>query len=457
MTGIVGNPLSRVIDEITSVSNLGQFSYGGKIHVRYPDKPEKEINIDKILNIDVIRDPQFSYADQNTITMLLNRADYAMYVQPNPDILSLSLTATPLLEDGSGADIYRPNLVQQFKAVLLDRGNPIIEGNGSVIPSREMLEQQGPITVSFQLIDLAVVEFLHVKVGTTIVDTTVENALKGVLGKYCNDIKLDAKDAPKGVKMVVADNIERRNHIVIEHVVPLTDIPGYLQHKEVVYTTVLGYYYSKQFWHIWPLLNLNRYNQSNEKAHIINVPTNRLTGVERTWRQKDGTLTILSTGNVKFVDPSEAFQLNVGNATVFGNSNNMVGNAAKVEGNKMYMNSKENVNIFANNERRDKKTNVGMSANRLSDNVFVEASKMAIRDGVIVQAVWKNANLSGLQPYHPVRFSYYDGDLIRDLYGVVLKVQVNIALNGTGITTKAHNTSVAVTLFLERPEKDQGV
>lgn len=457
MTTPTAAALTRVIDEVMEAPGTGQFTFSGGVIVKYTDKPNKAYLFDKILDIDVIRDVQTSYADLITVSVMLNRADYAMFIQPNADILNVILTSKQRMPDNSSTDFYKPVFQQEYKAILLDKGNPIIEANGSTFPSRESLEQAGPITVQFQLIQLAVHEFLQVKVGLTITDTTVENALKGVLGKYCAQSKLELALAPKGVKMVPADNIEQRNHIVIDHVVPLTDVPGYLQQKIGVYTKGIGYYYSGDYWHVWPLLDINRFNQSNEKLHIINVPTNRLTGADRTFRLKDGIATILVTGDVRFVDPSEAFQLNIGNGTAFGNSNNLASNPVRVEGNKVYMDSKKNVNVFANNTRRDGNNNVSLSDKRLSDNVFVEASKMAIRDGVIATVVWKNASSSLALPHKPVRFSYFDGETVKDLYGVIMKAQVSVTLSEQGPAAKNHTSSCVLTLFLERPEKDQGV
>lgn len=457
MSDLIVNSLSKVIDEITQVPNLGQAAYTGSVIVSYPDKPEKIFEVDKILDIDYQREPRTSYADIITVHLVINRADYAMYIQPNADILNFYLMAAPMGEDGSGLNVYKPTAKRKYKAILLEKGNPVIEGNGKTLPTREVLEQAGPITITLQLLELAVYEFMQVRIGMTIVDTTVENAIKAVLGKYCAMSKLPVQLAPQGVKMVPSDNKEVRDHVVIEHVVPLTDIPGYLQNKIGVYAKGMGYYYHSNYWHIWPMLDLNRFSQSQEKLHVINVPTNRLTGAERTFRDKDGITTILSTGDVKFGDPSEAFQLNIGNATVFGNSNSLIDKPVTVSGNKIKVNGDKNVNIFSNNDRRDKNNNIALSDTRLNDNVFLESSKMAIRDGVIVSVTWNNARPALALPHKPVRFSYYDGKNVRNLYGVILKVQSMVTLVGKGPEAKGHNATCILTLFLERPEKDQGV
>jgi hypothetical protein len=136
-------------------------------------------------------------------------------------------------------------------------------------------------------------------VGQIFRGATVDDAIKTVLTQASQTTTVNGQRTVQGVTMAKSNNPTARTHIVIPHGVKLTDVPQYIQkYAGGVYNGGMGYYLQGNQWHVYSALDTTKFNQSQNTLTIINLPQNKFTNVERTYRQSGGNLVVLATGNV---------------------------------------------------------------------------------------------------------------------------------------------------------------
>ncbi len=226
-----------------------------------------------------------------------------------------------------------------------------------------------------------------------------------------------------------------------------------LQHKiGGIYPTGLGMYLFKQHWYVYPLFDLKRFDQTTKTLTLINVPTNQMPGIERTFRKTANQIIALVTGEVKHKDLTEAMLLNQGNGVRFLDSRRVIDNFADTTAgeNKAVVMRAENNSEFVTDERTSGLNNVQTAGSRITANKFAEMSKLARRTGSELQCLWENSDMGAIYPGMPVKYMYIRDNRIHELKGTVLGAQHYIQTHGKGMTDTRHRTDTALHLFVER-------
>lgn len=438
--------LYRIIDEVQSAPSPAHYTLTAKIHIK-----EKEYIPIRVLNLDINRDPTQCYADVMMLTVLIGAGTYAKQIHPNMDILEITITKQQVEETTGDPNLYQPAQVERYAAQLNNVGNPIVEGNAKNVASEETLNLTSPVEIHFQLIDKTVMAFRLATFGVRIRNEKLDNVLKSLMHRETLAATKDKKTAPEGVKMVPASNKEVRENINIPDGTRLVDLPA-LVHYEIagIYSAGLGYYFYNKYWYIWPALDVTRYNKSQDKLFIINVPNGRLDSSQRTFQKKSGIVTILATGDVKILDHSDANQLNVGNAVMYADAGKVMDGFVKVGNNKAIAKRKTNTSEFKSVERRDKRVANRMTEERLTSNPFVESSRMASRNGSVLHFEWQNSDHTKLLPDMPVRLMYLSDDKVKELYGILMASHTFVTIRDVGATATRLVSTTQVTVFIER-------
>lgn len=440
---------SALYDDVKLVINSGSkpvnFSWRGEVIADGVTH-----NLLQILSLDVIQDYELNYSDEIILTTIIPLGTFAKYIYPFRDNLEIIMYKVPLTEAADTKDITQPIQSERYTAVLLNGSNVVAEAAGVNSLSVESMNLTSIPTVTFQLIDKAVEQLRLVNVlADTYRNCIPGDVVKAILTKESKKLKLADELKTIGVTMVDPDNLVRRTHVQIPHGIPLVDLPMYVQHKcGGIYNAGLSYYYQNNHWHIYPCYNPNRYTGELRTITIINIPSNKYPGTERSYVKIGNNLTILSTGDSKLIDPSDKQQYNNGNGALYADGNQYMDGFVKVEGNKATSTRSENTSEYVSEAKKNKFNNVKLSDRQITSNTFVEHSKLARRQGSIFSFVWENSDQSLVVPGMMVKIMYLDQKYVKELYGTVLKMHHYTQLKGTGLTANRHNTSTVISVFV---------
>jgi hypothetical protein len=444
------------IEESSLWREIQAITQAGKKPVHYTWEAEIHVNGEtikplKVLSVDNVQDFELKYADEILLTLAISGGKYTKRIYPFKDAIEITLYRTPIGEmDDSVEDEEKPQS-ERFVATLIDTGNPLLEANGMNAPDETTLDLTNLFNIEFQLVNKALDQLRMVTVGGIYRNTTGEDVIKAVLTNESKKIKVEGGRLPQGVQMVPGANKKARDHVILPHGLKLVDVAEYVHAKcGGVYSAGMGYYYYGDYWHVYPCYDTTRFNKASNTLTVINVPKNKMPGIERTYRKDGSNLVVLATGEVRFQDDSEVQQLNLGNGVRFAEADKFVeGGVVKTAGNKAVATRGTNTSEFVSSERKSGNNNVRLSSNPINSNSFVEYSKLARRQGSVLTFVWENSLPELLHPGMMVKVLYMLEDEIREVYGVALKAHHFTEVASPGYTETRYVTRTALAVFVQ--------
>lgn len=444
---ILKSSLYREVDKVVnSGSKPVHFSYTATIHAN-----NTNYNVLKILNIDLLEDYELNYSDEILLTVVIEGGTYAKRIYPYKGNLDITITKRPLNESGDITDDESSTQTERFTAVILDTGNPMVEGNVSATGDEEAMNLSNIFEITFQLVNKALEKLRLVTVGGIYRYATVENVVKTIMTNESKNIKIDSSRIPIGVDMVPASNQTTKDHIILPHGTKLVDVPEYV-HRTIcgIYSAGLGYYYKNDHWYIYPCYDNTRFSKAKRTMTIINVPKNKLPEIERTYRVDGNNIVIIATGDVKHNDDSDVQQLNYGNGVRFAEADNFLDDFSTTENNKTKVKRGKNNTEVISDIRDNGKNNVQVSSNPITSNPYLEYSKLARRQGNYLSLVWENSLPTLLMPGMMAKVIYMYGDDIKEVYGTLLKAHHFISTKSKTLINSRHVTNSALVLFAQK-------
>lgn len=438
--------LAREIDTITgSSAKPVHFYWTAEIHANGQTIPAI-----KVLSIDNRRDYEAKYADEAVVQLVLGGGAYAYRVVPFLAELEVTLYRTPLHEASGVVAEGQARVVERFTATLLDVVVPQVNANGINQPDEYALDLTNLLTLNFQLTNKAVEQMRMRSVGGIFRKTTTEAVIRHLLTEESSRIEI-TDGLPAGVNMIPATNQHVREHIVLPHGLRLVDFPAYVHSRcGGVYATGMAYYYQAPYWYVFPPYDSSGFEKARKTLTVIRVPSSRLPGIERTYRQDGNNLVILATGEVRTTANSEGEILNKGNGTRFADAGQFMEGFVTTGGNKALASRGATNNEFVSTQRPTKNNNVVMSPKRITANPYAEYSRLSARDGDLVDLSWENSDPSLIHPGMPVKMLYLDGETIREVYGLVIQAHHYTQTAGQGVTATRHFSTTNMRIFCKR-------
>lgn len=445
---IEDTPLYYEIQDILSGGSTNSFfKWEAVIHANGQD-----ISPLKVVEIDFNRDYENNFGEETMIRLAMSGGDFFKDVYPYQSDIEITVYKIPMTEAGVNEDESRNVQSRRYKAVYVDQGNPLLETGGQLNNSREALNLTLLMDrIVFQLIDKNLDQMRMKEYGTVFRNQTVEEAIVSALTSASRNITGPETEKLLGVDIVPPNNTKVRENFLIKQNLRLVDIPRYIQeHLGGVYSTGLGHFYQGLYWFVYPRYDTTRYNKSTRKVHIVNVPANRYSEVERTFKAEAGLVTILANGDFQFSDFSNRLQGTYGNGVRFADADLFVSGLSKTSNNKLTMSRPDNNNEFVSSLSPDGKNNVLASTTPITSNPFKEYSKLAQREGSLVMLEWRRSNDAYITPGVPVLISYIDGEEIKEVNGVVLKCHTHVAVVGQGMMTDGYFSTTMLAIFVQR-------
>lgn len=439
----------EVLQIINSPAKPVHYQYYAIVHAGGRDYPAL-----KVISIDYDADYELNYSDIIVLRLAVPGGTYAYRMYPAQANLDITLVRVPLSETGSDFDEDATPQSERYTAILLDTGNPVVDSSGRNPVDEDVLNITNIFEVDFQLINKSLEQIRLLSVGGPYRQTTVTDVIKTALTVGSQRVQVEGVRAPQGVDMVEANNTTKREHIIIPQGTLLVNLPEYVHQKcGGVYSAGMGYYLQGDHWYVYPCYDVTRYANAARTMTIINVPPNKFPDVDRTYRQDGQNLVVLATGEVSFRDYTDAQQLNDGNGVRFADATKFMSGFSESEGNQTVVSRGANNTEVVSVERENGKNNVKTSDRAINANPYLEYSMLARRQGSFLQMVWEKSNPSLVYPGMMIRVLYLKGDQIEELFGVILKAQHHVKMNGQGLSSMRHTSQSALAIFVQQSKK----
>jgi len=432
-------------------SGTCRYEYTAMIHTT-----EQDFMATQVVQVDMIRDYQNQIGDQIFIDLLLPLGDYIKRLYPYRTNLEVTLTRKPLFAVSGSSNPDSDNEVERYKAIFLPAENEHPQGQDITQYDKPSLDLADVRTVRLQLLNRSL-EPLRIKtVGGVYKKVTAQDLLQALLVAESQKVLVDGKPAIDGMDLYEASNPESKAHVIVPHGTLVHYIPTYIQEQLYgVYNAGIGTYLqtynNKRLWFVYPLYNTARYTTDKKtKAVFYAVPEKDYPVVELTYRLNGDVLYALALGHKLYSDKAETDQMSqgIGFRQIDARSFMKKPVEVKKDGPEAVRNQLATEVVAVS--REDNLNYAPMSENRISSNPFLQYSQVAARQGGRIDIQWYYADPNQLFPGMACQYVYLDGEEVRRVNGVILKVYAAIKLDGIGIGTKRHRTDCVISIFAEK-------
>lgn len=441
---------STIMNEVSKITQSGTRNVHYDYTVKLLMPNGTEVDPLKLVSVDIIRDFGVNITDVVILEVVFGVGTLTKLVYPFKGNLKAVVQRQYIgeVEDAVNADGAVETIT--YTAVLMDPRGHAKESSSPLLDTVESGDLGGVVKVQFQLVD-AYSEWLRsVATGGVFKQCTPHDVLRTLLTKEAREMPVERGLTIDVIDVVPPDNTDKRAHIVVPHGTPLMALPSYLQDKcGGIYNSEIGFYLHQGNWYVWPLFNTQRFEDSPKGLTVINIPENRMPGIERSFRETANQLIIITTGGTRSIDTSNSRQVDEGNGIRFTDAKAIFEDFGKTVDNVTTLSRGKNVTEVLFETAKGGLNHVVNAATGISSNLMSALSKISARKGQVVQTVWENSRGALIYPGMPVQYLYENDNVTKILKGVVTQVHDFIHLKGEGMSSKRYVSNSSITLFLE--------
>jgi hypothetical protein len=403
-----------------------------------------------VTSVNIRRDYTRNYTDEVTCTLLIPLGKYARRIYPDRHKLEVTLYRFVRQEVSGGVLEDDAVVTERYSATLIDVGPSGVEGQGMEGNDEDSLDLLKLVDVHLQLFSKSVEQIHLVAVGGVFRRTTPGQLLLAMLTRESAKVTINAERAVLGVDMLTPSNQERKEQIVITQGTKLVDVPGYLQQRVGIYAAGLGSYLQGTHWYVYPLYDTTQFESRAVTLTVLVLPERKFSDIERTYRKRADSVTVLLTSEVGFKDDSSVHYINEGNGARFADANALLERSTVTIGNKTTMSRGVNNSEFSTDKTGNGFNNAPVPTQRITANPFAQYSALNARNGGVFKGVWQNSDASLLIPGMATRIVYADEGQVVELYGVLL--ECDHISNKTGDFTSQRFINQSVLSFFVRKD-----
>lgn len=440
--------MNREVSEIrNSPANTVSWDYNATIHVTTP-KGIVDINVIMVNSVNVLKDYVTRFGDVISVQLAIPLGEAVHILYPWHHQFEVTLIKTPLVT----AAAYTPVESESKRAIrftgkLYNVKDKLLEGKQMELASRRASDSADFVTVDIQLIS-PLLEKLRVKsFGGIVRDSLAIDSIVSIL--------MSQTEGAKGVTVEQDFKATPEKHIVIPHNTLVVNLPKFVNRAVGgIYPTGFRYYLEKDMWYIYSPYNVNRYDTAFKTLTVINLPKDKLSEIEVSFRTTPTQVILISTGDTEHLDTSERAAQTLGNGVRFMDASQVVDGFGKVFNNKLVVERPTNV-VEAVNSSQNRNTNFAPESEvRITSAYNLEWSEFARRAGKIVQVHWESSESDHLYPGMPVRFMWMDSDEAKQMYGRLLAVEDSTKQTNRSIKKKIFTDDSILTIFLSNHSKE---
>lgn len=391
-----------------------------------------------------------NYTDEIRITLGIVFGEYQYNVLPYKDALEITVVKVPMgIKAQPQVNKSRNRNIAVFKAQILNGNSTAIAGDHPLTLNKAMAGKGEITDITFQLFNPVIDNIRKKTFGTVFRDTSPLDAVCFTLMKHSSVPGAEVAHQVKGIHIDPTFNNITRNHIVVPHNTPVTQVPEYIDNiVGGLHPAQMRYYLQGSHWYLYPIFDDSRFHQNPKSLTIVKIPKHRLPGIERTFRREGSQVIVLSTRGTTHQDSSESNQLNDGNGVRFADARKIMNDVVKLGLNKVISNLTENLTEVVYEHRKDEKDMVMGGDKLITDKYNREYAKLALKSGAYIQTIWEHAEPELLYPGMPVRYIFQDGDKTKELYGTLNAVETLDYNTNNTITDARFATMALLTFFV---------
>lgn len=405
----------------------------------------------KTVRWDIDRDYTTAWFDASSVVVYLGQGTLLNDITPFQDDLKITLYAVPMTEFG---EAYKDVKIQTrtYKAYIGDDVESTVEaGNDITLQSKETGDRTSIRAVTFVLEEMAVNQLRKQSTGVIGEATPPYMVLETLLNRYAQALKLDKDEVISRVDFAPANNQNPRPFVIVPDGTMLPDLPDHIQNTQGgVYSTGLGFYIQDRIMYLWPVYDTTRFNKAARVLQVIMSPNKNTQLIDHTWRDTERTLTIYAAGIAKMVDDTIDQLNNEGNGVRFQMASQALDAPVVVGDNKMTASRTKNNSEFATTVVGDGSNLLRLAGTRVTDNVYLEASRMAKRGCATLMVTWLRSDPSKIIPGMPVEIIYDYNDEIQTLPGVVRGAPSSYEVEGIGPVGDRFRAKTVVVIAVDR-------
>ena len=395
------------------------------------------------------------YTDRITIMASIGEGTYQHDIVPYKNNLEVTLIKKPLAATVLSKETNGEIQTYRYRGFLIDTSSQLLESGIPKAESKSTLDRIKVKTFEIQLINKTVEQLRLKYIGSIWHNVTGASLVRALLTEHSQGVGDDSRSMITGVTMSPNASTIKKRQIVVPDGTPL--IAGNNSAMNIINRAAGGifmygfkYYYMNNQWFVFAPFDTTQYEKSNDTLTIINIPNNRLTNIERTYRVTGSQIIILATSTVKTMDVSNEAQLNEGNGARFIDANNVMENMADLDldTDTAKIKGKESINEFVLEEREDGVNNINVASNKITAGYYLEYAELTKRNGAMLQVKWEYAVPNLIKPGMATKFIYLVDDVPFEIYGSVVAVDYVDSPVTTTVTEQKFATVAAITIFI---------
>lgn len=443
------NPFKYEVAMIAQRGEIGKCNFFNAV-IKSPKETVRPINI---MQLDRYRDYIDNFTQLLTITLVTTLAEYNRLVLYDHSDLKLTLTMYDIGKDTpySLKALSRPREFT-YKAKMIDVASDQISQNNPISNS-DGVGQMTMKTFSIQLLEPCFESVSIKSVGGPFRRTSGIELMKTLLTRFSTDDDIDAVTAVTGVDVVEGYSTLQREQIIIKHATPLVKAITKVQEScGGVYPTGFSFFLQNNKWFIFPPYDLTLFSKAKKTITVVNLPKDRLPGLEKTYFNSSTKLVVLSTRDATYIDNREANIFNQGSSISFVEADRYFNGFAEVKDNKIMVNASKNVNEVTLQERADGVNVLRGTETRITANKNIELSKLAKAKGFYIQLTWEYSDDSLLYPGMPAKVLFLKDQRPASAVGVLIESETIWVPAEKSFKNTKFNKMTAMTFFVGNEE-----
>lgn len=445
--------------ELNAIKNAKNYTTHWGLEV-FIHTPRATLPVLYIERFDRLKDYVERFADVTNVTVGIPSGMWSRDILPHKDKLELTIDFIPLMNSTEYTRVLSGNRIKRrYLAKLTHQDNSMVEGNQEQQLNKRKLDSESISVITFQLVSKQVMALRAKTVGMIARQTTGMNVIRYCLTEHSKKLESGEPEEIRGVVIAPGHSEEVREHVIVPHLTRLVSLPKVVDDAVGgLYPTGMSYYLDGNYWFVYPLFDTKRFAKSDQTLTIINVPANRLPGIEKTFRVTDTQLIVLSTGKVKYLDNSISEKDSFGDTVRFVDSRKVIEGFAKPGGNKLQADYTQNVTEMTIDQDVKDPSRASINTGVTVTSAYnKELTKLAMRNGSVVAITWESSNDFTLAPGIPVRFMYVVDGQARQLYGTLLSAETMIYQTNKNIKQQRFSSTTVLTCFLSKDVNNRNV
>ncbi|EKD89676.1 MAG: hypothetical protein ACD_33C00008G0002 [uncultured bacterium] len=430
------------------------------IHIEsklHTEKKDLTVSDGLVLNdINMYRNYIENIGDYIEASFLINPGTFIYDVYPFLDNIEVTLILSEQLTTNNRST----SILERFKAIYLIDKNEKIATNSNA--SKSDLNQLLPVLITLQLLPRNV-ETLRIKTLQGNFDKSInknkdmkiDTFLKSLISEHSNKILIENKPSLDSIEIEKIDNIENLKSITIPSGTRLTDIPDFIQNKNIgIYNSGLGAYIqlykNKKTFFIFSLYNGKKFNDAKNKIIIYMPITSSHSITDITYKEIDGVLKILAINNPSIEDNKEAAVMSKGSGFKISNANSYMKKPVEMTADGPKIKKNQLNTEIAFKDRKDNLNYAPVVSNNITTNTFKHTTEVIKNQGNFIDIEWHNGNHNLIYPGASVKIVYENKDnKIKEYFGVIHVVSVNMSNPKTNLLANSNLKNIPMATHIK--------